>query len=65
MKTEFKIGDRVKQNNVPSSLPNPIMVIKGIKERHGVLCYFLGENMAYSDFNFCTPVDAGNLELAD
>ena len=65
METKFKIGARVRQNNVPLSLPNPILIVKGIREKQGILCYYLEDEMPYSNFNFYTPVDAGNLELVD
>ena len=65
METKFKIGARVRQNNVPSSLPNPILIVKGIREKQGILCYYLVDEMPYSNFEVSIPVDSGVLELVD
>lgn len=61
METKFKIGDRVRQNNVPKGLPNPVFTIYSIEDSDGIMCYKLNSD----GFYLSSPVDSDNLELVE
>lgn len=61
METKYKIGDRVRQNNVPKGLPNPVFTIYSIENSNGIMCYKLRCN----GFYLSSPVDSDNLELVE
>lgn len=66
MKTKFKIGNKVRQNNIPKSLYNMVYTIIAIEEFGGKMCYTLKpEYDGYAVSGLHCPIDADNLELVN